>query len=55
MKNGNKAGSKKRTVFIILVCLIILMIVGWWMFCVKIYNDNFNVRCDSYEPLMLRT
>ena len=24
------------------------------MFCVKIYDENFNVRGDSYEPLMLR-
>jgi pimeloyl-ACP methyl ester carboxylesterase len=30
------------------------MIIGWWAFCVKMYNDNFNVRGDSYEPLMLR-
>ncbi|MCR5733469.1 MAG: alpha/beta fold hydrolase [Lachnospiraceae bacterium] len=46
--------SKKKTILIILLCLVILMVTGWWAFCVKMYNDNFNVRGDSYEPLMLR-
>ena len=30
------------------------MVAGWWWFCVKMYDENFNVRGDSYEPLMLR-
>ena len=30
------------------------MVIGWWALCVKLYNDNINVRGDSYEPLMLR-
>ena len=46
---------KKRTALIIVLSIIILLTVGWWVFCVKIYNENFNVRGDSYEPLMLRT
>ena len=50
-----KTGSKKKLVIIILLCVIIFMIIGWGMFCVKIYNDNFNIRGDSYEPMMLRT
>ena len=49
-----KTKSKKKTFLIILLCLIALLIIGWWAFCVKMYNDNFNVRGDSYEPLMLR-
>jgi pimeloyl-ACP methyl ester carboxylesterase len=46
--------SKKKIILIVLLCVIALMIIGWWAFCVKMYNDNFNVRGDSYEPLMLR-
>ena len=49
-----KAGSKKKALCTILVCVIILIIVGWELLCAKIYNANFNVRGDSYEPLMLR-
>ena len=51
MKNK---GSKKKLIIIIPLCLIVLLLAGWWAFCIKMYNDNFNVRCDSYEPLMLR-
>ena len=47
--------SKKKAVIIVLVSAIVLLIIGWWAFCVMMYNENFNVRCDSYEPLMLRT
>ena len=49
-----KRKSKKKIILIILLSVIVLMIIGWWIFCVKMYNDNFNVRGDSYEPLMLR-
>ncbi len=47
--------SKKKAVIIVLVSVIVLLVIGWWAFCVMMYNENFNVRCDSYEPLMLRT
>lgn len=49
-----KTGSKKKIIPIILA-VIVLLTVGWFIFCVFMYNANFNVRCDSYEPLMLRT
>ena len=49
-----KTMSKKKIILIILVCLIIFIIIGWWAFCVKMYNDNFNIRGESYEPIMLR-
>ena len=49
-----KTMSKKKIILIILVCLIIFIIIGWWAFCVQMYNENFNVRGDSYTPLMLR-
>jgi flagellar basal body-associated protein FliL len=46
--------SKKKIVLIALLSIIVLMIAGWWAFCVKMYNDNFDISADSYEPLMLR-
>ena len=49
-----KKKSKKIIIPIVLLSLIILTVIGWWAFCVKMYNDNFNVRGDSYKPLMLR-
>ena len=49
-----KKRSVKKLILIILLCVIILLTAGWGLFCVSIYNENFNVRGDSYEPLMLR-
>ncbi len=52
-----KAKSKKKIIFIVLLCLIfsiiVFMIVGWWGFCAKMYDENFNISGKSYEPLML--
>ena len=44
----------KKKILIIILCIIILAIGAWGLFCVKIYDENFNVRGDSYKPLMLR-
>ncbi len=49
-----KRKSKKKIILIILLSLIAVLVIGWWAFCVKMYNDNFNVRGDSYEPVMLK-
>ena len=49
-----KKRSVKKLILIILLCVVILLTAGWGLFCVSIYNENFNVRGDSYEPLMLR-
>lgn len=46
--------SKKKIILIVLLSIIVCIIIGWWVFCVKMYNDNFNISEDSYEPLMLR-
>ena len=48
-----KKKTKIKIVLIALLSIIALMIVGWWAFCIKMYNDNFNISADSYEPLML--
>ena len=49
-----KAKSKKNKILIIVLCIVaILMIVGDWVLSVIIYNENFNQRFQSYEPLML--
>ena len=52
MKKAKK--TKKTIILIILLSIVILSVFGWGMFCVKVYDENFNVRGDSYEPLMLR-
>lgn len=49
-----KKRSKKKIILIIVICVVLLLVGGLWAFTVMIYNDNFNVRLESYEPLMLR-
>ncbi len=49
-----KKTSIKKIIPVILLCAAVAAVVGWGMFCVKMYDENFNVRGDSYEPLMLR-
>lgn len=49
-----KKRSKKKIVLLTLLIVIFLIIAGWWAFCVKMYNENFDVSANSYEPLMLR-
>lgn len=49
-----KTKSKKKKVLIIVLCIVaVLMIAGDWLLSVMIYNENFNQRFESYEPLML--
>ena len=51
-----KTKSKKKKVLIVIaVCVLVLLVVGWGAFSVIMYNDNLNIRGESYEPLMLRT
>ena len=46
--------SKKKIALIILLCVLVLLIAGDWAFSVNIYNENFDKRFESYEPLMLQ-
>lgn len=49
-----KTISKKKKVLIIILCIgAVLIIAGDWLLTVMIYNENFNQRFESYEPLML--
>jgi pimeloyl-ACP methyl ester carboxylesterase len=53
-KTMEKKRSKGKILLIILLCVMFLAVGGWGVLCAKIYDENFNVRGDSYEPLMLR-
>ncbi len=44
----------KKVLPIVLLCIVVLLIAGWWILSVSIYNANFNKRFESYEPLTLR-
>ena len=46
--------KKKKIILVVLSCIIVVLIGGWWFFSVRIYNDNFNKRFESYEPLVFR-
>lgn len=48
--------AKKKKILIAVLCIVLaLAIAGDWVFSVMIYNENFNKRFESYEPLMLYT
>lgn len=49
-----KKMSKKKKIFLIALCIVaVLLIVSDWVLSVMIYEDTFNKRFESYEPLML--
>ena len=51
----NKIKKKSKIkVVVLFLSIIIILLVGWGLFCVEMYNENINVRCDDYVPLMLR-
>ncbi len=45
--------KKKKILFIVLFVMAVLIIAGDWALTVTVYNENFNQRFESYEPLML--
>ena len=53
MKNMKPKAKKKKIIFIVLSIVAVLIIAGDWALSVMIYNENFNQRFESYEPLML--
>ena len=47
-----KPKSKKKKILLIVLSIVtILMIAGDWALSVMVYNENFNLRFESYEPL----
>lgn len=53
MRNTKPKSKKKKIFFIILSIVVTLIIAGDWILTVMVYNENFNQRFESYEPLML--
>ncbi|MCI8920094.1 MAG: alpha/beta hydrolase, partial [Eubacterium sp.] len=47
-----KIKSKRKILMIALSVMAVLITVGDWVLSVEIYNENFNQRFESYEPLM---
>lgn len=43
-----------KIILIILFSVLILVIGGLWALTVSIYNENFNRRFESYEPMMFQ-
>lgn len=55
MVKREKTKSKKKILFIALCIVAVLLVAGDWALTVMVYNENFNQRFESYEPLMLYT
>ena len=51
-KKLNKPGKIAKIISIIFAVLLLVMLVGNGILTIVIYNQNFNIRCESYEPLM---
>lgn len=49
-----KTQSKKKTALRVVISCLVLMLIVWWEIVVSIYKENFDLRTESYEPLMLR-
>lgn len=43
----------KKIILMVILIVAALIIVGDWVLSVVIYNENFNQRFESYEPLMM--
>ena len=53
MKNIKSKSNKKKIFLVVLSIVALLLIAGDWALTVTVYNENFNQRFESYEPLML--
>ena len=52
-ENSKKKKSKGKIILTIVICILLLLMVGWYALTVWLYNDNLNVRLETYEPCML--
>lgn len=55
MVKREKTKSKKKMLLIAVCIVAVLLVAGDWALTVMVYNENFNQRFESYEPLMLYT
>lgn len=47
--------ARKKKILIIAICVLAALVIGGdWALSVMIYNETFDQRFESYEPLMLR-
>ena len=49
-----KKSAKKKIILCVVLCVLVLLTGGWGFFSVRIYNDNFNKRFETYQPFALR-
>ena len=49
-ENKGKKRKIKKIILSIFCILFVLLLVGDYILTVYVYNDNFNIRCDTYEP-----
>ncbi len=48
-----KRKSRKKIVLAVILMILILLLIGWCIMSIVIYNQNFNHRFTSDEPLMM--
>ncbi len=54
MDERNKDMKKKKKILLIVLSIIVVLIIaGDYALTLSVYNENFNQRFESYEPLML--
>ena len=53
MSETKQKKSKLKIILVVILCVILVLTAGLWALSVVIYNENFNQRFESYEPLML--
>ncbi len=46
--------NKKKIILIVICAVVVLLTAAVWILSIYIYNENFNQRFDSYEPMKLR-
>ena len=50
-----KVRSKGKIIAAVVIVLLLTAVIGWGLFSVSVYRDNFDRRFESYEPLLLST
>ena len=53
MSEPKQKKSILKIILVVILCVILVLTAGVWVLSVVIYNENFDQRFESYEPLML--